>query len=138
MERAITHTDGTARLQTFTRVQNELMFSDPPPEFERQACHGIISNMSFHVKGKPIRTRLSGTVEIRDKSERDAIYYTRNVISKRKHPRQSKRSPVFTWRKAARVVDRSDCVVQSSADCQEATAAHQAARKDLTASRSQD
>lgn len=96
---AITHADGTARLQTITRLQNELIY-DLITEFEKYAGHGVILNTSFNVNGKPILTRLSDAFEILDKSEMDAIYYKGCLIFKKKDARKFKRSPVFTSKKA--------------------------------------
>lgn len=96
---AITHTDGTARLQTVTRLQNELIY-DLITEFEKHTGHAVILNTSFNVNGKPILTRLSDAFEILDKSEMDAIYYKGNLIFKKKDARKFKRSPVFTSKKA--------------------------------------
>ena len=96
---AITHADGTARLQTVTRLQNELIY-DLITEFEKHTGHGVILNTSFNVNGKPILTRLSDAFEILDKSEMDAIYYKGCLIFKKKDARKFKRSPVFTSKKA--------------------------------------
>lgn len=96
---AITHEDGTARLQTVTRLQNELIY-DLITEFEKYAGHAVILNTSFNVNGKPILTRLSDAFEILDKSEMDAIYFKGNLIFKKKDARKFKRSPVFTSKKA--------------------------------------
>lgn len=96
---AITHVDGTARLQTVTRLQNELIY-DLITEFEKYAGHAVILNTSFNVNGKPILTRLSDAFEILDNSEMDAIYYKGNLIFKKRDGRKFKRSPVFTSKKA--------------------------------------
>jgi len=96
---AITHMDGTARLQTVTQRQNELIY-DLITEFEKKAGHGVILNTSFNVNGKPILTRLSDAFDILDKSELDAIYYKENLIFKNKDARKFKRSPSFVSKKA--------------------------------------
>lgn len=95
---AITHTDGSARLQTVTRLQNELIY-DLITEFEKHANHAVILNTSFNVNGKPILTRLADAFEILDKSELDAIYYKECLVFKKKDARKFKRSPTFTSKK---------------------------------------
>jgi len=50
---AITHVDGSARLQTVNREQNELYY-DLLKEFERQTGCAVIINTSFNVRGEPI------------------------------------------------------------------------------------
>lgn len=96
---AITHEDGTARLQTVTRLQNELIY-DLITEFEKHAGHAVILNTSFNVNGKPILTRLSDAFDILDETELDAIFYEGNLIFKKKDARKFKRSPIFTSKKA--------------------------------------
>lgn len=76
---AITHEDGTGRLQTLTRQQNELIY-DVITEFEAMTGHGVILNTSFNVNGKPILTRLSDALEILSKTKLDAVYYKGNFI----------------------------------------------------------
>lgn len=76
---AITHEDGTGRLQTLTRTQNELIY-DVITEFEPIAGHGVILNTSFNVNGKPILTRLSDALHILETSKLDAVYYKGNII----------------------------------------------------------
>lgn len=94
---AITHTDGTARLQTVTRTQNELIY-DLITEFEKHTGHAVILNTSFNVNGKPILSRLSDAFEILDKTELDAIYYKGNLIFKKENDRKFSRSPRFVSR----------------------------------------
>jgi carbamoyltransferase len=50
---AVTHIDGTARLQTVTKEQNELIY-DLLTAFEKQAGLGVLLNTSFNVNGKPL------------------------------------------------------------------------------------
>lgn len=95
---AITHEDGTARLQTVTRLQNELIY-DLITEFEKHAGHAVILNTSFNVNGKPILTRLEDAFSILDSTELDAVYYNGNLIFKKKDARKFKRSPIFVNRK---------------------------------------
>jgi len=50
---AITHVDGTARVQTITREQNERMY-DLITAFEKVSGIGVLLNTSFNVNGKPL------------------------------------------------------------------------------------
>lgn len=50
---AVTHVDGSARIQTINREQNAEYY-DLVKEFERQSGCGVIINTSFNVRGEPI------------------------------------------------------------------------------------
>jgi len=50
---AVTHVDGSARLQTISRNQNALYY-DLIKEFERQTGCPVVINTSFNVRGEPI------------------------------------------------------------------------------------
>lgn len=50
---AVTHVDGSARLQTISRRQNELYY-DLIEEFDRQTGCPVVINTSFNVRGEPI------------------------------------------------------------------------------------
>ena len=50
---AITHVDGTARLQTISREQN-MLYYDLIREFDHQTGCPVIINTSFNVRGEPI------------------------------------------------------------------------------------
>ena len=50
---AVTHVDGSARLQTIARDQNPLYY-DLIAEFERQTGCPVIINTSFNIRGEPI------------------------------------------------------------------------------------
>ncbi len=50
---AVTHVDGSARLQTISREQNDLYY-DLITEFDRQTGCPVIINTSFNVRGEPI------------------------------------------------------------------------------------
>lgn len=76
---AITHEDNTARLQTITRSQNQLIY-DLLGEFEKLTGHGVLLNTSFNVDGKPILTRLSDAFKILRDTELDAVYFEGNLI----------------------------------------------------------
>jgi carbamoyltransferase len=71
---AITHEDGTGRLQTVTRWQNEAVY-DLLTEFERCAGHGVLLNTSFNDNGKPILSRFSDALNLLRNTKLDAVYY---------------------------------------------------------------
>lgn len=96
---AITHEDGTARLQTVTRAQNPLIY-DLITEFEKFSGHGVILNTSFNVNGKPITTRLADAFKILDETQLDSLYYNGNLVFRKGEERKFKRSPVFSAKKA--------------------------------------
>jgi len=50
---SVTHVDGSARIQTVTREQNELYY-DLIKEFEKRTGCPVIINTSFNVRGEPI------------------------------------------------------------------------------------
>jgi carbamoyltransferase len=50
---SVTHVDGSARIQTITREQNELYY-DLIQEFDRRTGCPVIINTSFNVRGEPI------------------------------------------------------------------------------------
>jgi carbamoyltransferase len=50
---SVTHVDGSARLQTVSREENELYY-DLINEFEQQTGMPVIINTSFNVRGEPI------------------------------------------------------------------------------------
>jgi carbamoyltransferase len=76
---AITHEDGTGRLQTVTKQQNEFLYN-LISHFEEFAGHGVMLNTSFNVNGKPILSRLSDALEILNKTQLDAVYYNNCLI----------------------------------------------------------
>jgi carbamoyltransferase len=80
---AITHVDGTGRLQTVTKDQNDFLYN-LLEEFEKHSGHGILLNTSFNVNGKPILTRLSDAFEILMNTDLDCIYYDGKIIFKYK------------------------------------------------------
>ena len=69
---AITHVDGSARLQTVTRDQNELLY-DILSEFD-----GVLLNTSFNVRGKPILNTLKEAFEVLNETELDAVVVYHN------------------------------------------------------------
>jgi len=60
---AITHVDGTARIQTVTRKQNPFLH-DLLTEFSYISDHAVLLNTSFNVNGKPILSTVKDALEI--------------------------------------------------------------------------
>lgn len=71
---AITHEDGTGRLQTVTKWENEAVYN-LLTEFEKVAEHGCILNTSFNDNGKPILTRFTDALNLLTTTKLDAVYY---------------------------------------------------------------
>lgn len=69
---AIVHKDGTARLQTVTRKQNEYLY-DLIYEFKKIKNIGCLLNTSFNIKGKPILTTIKDAIEVLNTTQIDAI-----------------------------------------------------------------
>lgn len=81
---AITHVDGTARVQTVTREQNPWLY-DLLTEFEKQTGVGVLLNTSFNVDGKPILSTVQDAFTILEKTQLDSLiiehYYFRKIQS---------------------------------------------------------
>ena len=77
---AVTHVDGTARVQTVTREQNEWLY-DLLTKFEEKTGTGVLLNTSFNVDGKPILSTIQDAFHILEKTQLDCLvienYYTR-------------------------------------------------------------
>jgi len=69
---AITHVDGTARVQTVTREQNEWLY-DLLTKFEEKTGIGVLLNTSFNVDGKPILSTVKDAFTILEKTELDCL-----------------------------------------------------------------
>lgn len=69
---AITHVDGTARVQTVTREQNEWLY-DLLSKFEEKTGVGVLLNTSFNVDGKPILSTCKDAFTILEKTELDNL-----------------------------------------------------------------
>ena len=69
---AVTHVDGTARLQTVTREQNEWLY-DLLTEFEKKAGHGVLLNTSFNIAGKPILNTIADAMWVLEHSQMDYL-----------------------------------------------------------------
>ena len=69
---SITHVDGTARLQTVTREQNEWLY-DLLTVFEQKAGHGVLLNTSFNIAGKPILNTIADAMWVLNNSQMDYL-----------------------------------------------------------------
>ena len=69
---SITHVDGTARVQTVTREQNEFLY-DLITEFEKKSGIGVILNTSFNVNGKPILSTYDDAVKVFKTTQMDRL-----------------------------------------------------------------
>jgi len=86
---AITHVDGTGRLQTVTSDQIEFLYG-LITDFKKLSGHCVVLNTSFNVNGNPILTRLSDAFEILMNTDMDCIYYDGQLIFKAKREIQLK------------------------------------------------
>lgn len=81
---AITHVDGTARVQTVTKEQNPWLY-DLLTEFEKETGVGVLLNTSFNVDGKPILSTVQDAFTILEKTQLDSLiieqYYFRKIQS---------------------------------------------------------
>ncbi len=69
---SITHIDGTARVQTVTREQNEFLY-DLLTIFKEKAGHGVLLNTSFNIAGKPILNTIAAAVKVLEKTQMDYL-----------------------------------------------------------------
>jgi len=69
---AITHIDGTARVQTITREQNEFIY-DLLTILDKKTGVGVLLNTSFNVDGKPILSTVSDAFKIFKESEMNGL-----------------------------------------------------------------
>lgn len=78
---AITHVDGTARVQTVTREQNEWLY-DLLTEFELLTGVGVLLNTSFNVNGKPILSSVREAFDVFNNTRLDALVIEDTYITK--------------------------------------------------------
>jgi carbamoyltransferase len=78
---AVTHVDGSARLQTISRKQNALYY-DLIAEFERQTGCPVIINTSFNVRGEPIVCTPEHALRCFMRTEMDYLVMGSYVIAK--------------------------------------------------------
>jgi carbamoyltransferase len=70
---AITHVDGTARVQTITKEQNPFIY-DLLTLFKEKTGIGVLVNTSFNVDGKPILSTYKDAFKVFDETELDRLY----------------------------------------------------------------
>ena len=80
---AVTHVDGTARLQTISRDQHPLYY-DLLKEFERQTGCPVLINTSFNVRGEPIVCTPQEAWRCFMRTEMDHLVMGRYILSKEK------------------------------------------------------
>jgi carbamoyltransferase len=78
---AITHVDGTARVQTVTREQNEWLY-DLLTEFEKQNGVGVLLNTSFNLDGRPILSTIKDAFKILQDTQMDCLILENYYIKK--------------------------------------------------------
>lgn len=78
---AVTHEDGTGRLQTVTRERSQMLY-DLLTEFEAITGIGVLLNTSFNVNGKPILSTLADAFDLLKNSSMDAVYFKGRLIFK--------------------------------------------------------
>lgn len=79
---AITHIDGTARIQTVTKEQNKWLY-DLLTEFEKKSGIGVLLNTSFNIAGKPILSTVKDAFKIFEESEMDCLLIEDYYFKKR-------------------------------------------------------
>jgi carbamoyltransferase len=77
---AVTHVDGTCRIQTISRSQNE-SFYDLIAEFHKLTGIPMLLNTSLNDGGKPISGSPDRSIGLMKSSEMDAVCVGKNIIS---------------------------------------------------------
>lgn len=78
---AIVHVDGTARVQTVTREQNEFIY-DLLTEMHERTGIGVLLNTSFNIAGKPILNTYKEALWMLDNKDMDAVILENFIINK--------------------------------------------------------
>lgn len=78
---AVTHVDGTARLQTVTS-ESHILFYDILTTLKSLGHIPIILNTSFNIKGKPILTTYEDALYVLDNTELDYVITNKHIINK--------------------------------------------------------
>jgi len=84
---AVTHVDGSARLQTIARDQHPLYY-DLIKEFERQTGCPVIINTSFNVRGEPIVCEPVHAWRCFLRTEMDTLVMGNCVVEKKDVPKE--------------------------------------------------
>ncbi len=77
---SITHVDGTARIQTINKNQNQFMYQ-ALKEFEKITGYPIFLNTSFNPAGEPILNYAQVALEMLDKTDLDLVIIENTVFS---------------------------------------------------------
>ena len=78
---AITHIDGSSRLQTINYNQNPYLY-ESLKEFEKLSGFPILINTSFNIKGKPILTHYQAAIQNLDTVDLDGLILDEYYITK--------------------------------------------------------
>ena len=70
---AITHVDGTGRVQTVTKEQNPLIY-EILTQFKEKTGIGVLVNTSFNVDRKPILSSYKDALKVFHETELDRLY----------------------------------------------------------------
>jgi carbamoyltransferase len=77
---AITHVDGSSRLQT---VQGHGLFGDILRAMKENGMVPVLLNTSFNIKGRPILTTIEDAFQVLDETQLDALIYEGRVYYKK-------------------------------------------------------
>jgi carbamoyltransferase len=80
---AITHIDGTARVQTVTKEQNKFLY-ELLTELHNKTGIGVLLNTSFNIAGKPILNTYKEALWVLENKELDAVVLETFIIHKEK------------------------------------------------------
>lgn len=70
---AITHVDGTARVQTITKEKNPFIY-ELLTKFKQRTGVGVLINTSFNINGKPILSTYTEAFEVYNNTQLDCLY----------------------------------------------------------------
>jgi carbamoyltransferase len=79
--KAVTHVDGTARVQTVTREQNAFLYNLLTLVHERTGV-GVLLNTSFNIGGKPILNSYKDAVWMLNNTQMDGLVLEDYYIKK--------------------------------------------------------
>jgi carbamoyltransferase len=71
--KAITHVDGTARIQTVKKEEHNL-FYEILNEFEKIKGYSVLLNTSFNIRGRPILNTIEDALSVLQETEMDYVY----------------------------------------------------------------
>jgi carbamoyltransferase len=91
---AVTHVDGSARLQTVTR-ENHAEFYDLISEFDRRTGCPVVINTSFNVRGEPIVLSPDDAYLCFMRTNMDVLVLGNQILLKEEQPELHEE---FDWR----------------------------------------